>query len=60
MSDDLMSDQERRAALARLQADVERLRAQGDPVLAAGMARIVAILHETRQLLDPTYLTLTP
>jgi rubredoxin len=42
-------------SLAQMMQKVEVLGREDDPVLRSEMPRIMAILHEARQLLDPQY-----
>jgi hypothetical protein len=42
-------------ALAQMMRQAESLGRENDPVLRCEMPRIVAILHEARQLLDEEY-----
>ncbi len=58
--EDGVSDTDRCERLEAMQAQALLLEQEGDPVLAMNMSRVIAILHETRQLLDPAYLALRP
>jgi hypothetical protein len=55
-----MTDQDRRKHLAEMLEQAQLLEREDDPVLAINMARVAAILHETRQLIDPDYMALQP
>lgn len=46
--------------LTQMMRQAESLAAENDPVLRCEMPRIVAILHEARQLLDEKYNRLVP